>query len=277
MLVDSHCHLNFRKFRDLNTKENSNDFYNIDSVLKRAKASGVTHVLSAGTSIEDSREVLNVSRETFNKFDYPKVYSAVGIHPDHAQETLDTELLDNAIGKLRELALNDDVIGIGECGIDYRIDKSQRSGQLRMFEAQCELSKELDIPLEIHSRCAEEDTIEVLKNGRYRGTIHCFSGSKEFAEKALDLGFYISFSGIVTFKNAKEVQEVAEFVPRDRMLLETDSPFLAPTPYRGQVNEPAFVKNIAGFIANIRNTDFNEICRVTSENFFRLFTKVVAE
>lgn len=277
MLIDSHCHLKFRKFRDLNAKENSDEFYNIDSILKRAKTNGVTYVLSVGTSIEDSREVLNVSRETFSRLNYPKVYSAVGIHPDYAQEALDINSPDDVIKELRKLALSDRVIGIGECGIDYRVDKSQRKSQLMIFEAQCELANELGLPLEIHSRCAEEDTIETLKNGRYRGAIHCFSGSKEFAKKALDLGFYISFSGIVTFKSAKEVQEVAGFVPRDRILVETDSPFLAPTPYRGQVNEPAFVKNIAEFIAKIRNTDFDEICKVTSDNFFRLFTKVVVE
>lgn len=276
MIVDSHCHLDFSKFRDSGFKNYDERYHDVNSVLKRAKAEGISHILAIGTTLKDSIENINVSRETsFNEF--PQIFAAVGIHPDYAKTTVEEYSSKDMKEQLFTMTQEKEVICVGECGLDYRNGKDERTAQLLAFETQCELSNEVKLPLEIHSRFAEEDTLGVLKNGNYRGVIHCFSSSFEFAKQALDIGFLISFSGIVTFKNAKEIQEVAKYVPDDMLLIETDAPFLAPTPFRGKVNEPAFVKKTGEFIANLRETSVEYIYQLTSSNFFKLFDKAVAK
>lgn len=270
MLIDSHCHLDFHKFKSIGFKDYSEEKHSMLPVLRRAKNAEVSHILAIGTTLDDSEENVNIARDWSNDDNLPKIYAAIGIHPDHA---IDYEDVNFVINTLQNLAKNKEVVCIGECGIDYRNGKENRQIQINMFEAQCELAKKLALPIEVHSRNAEDDTIDVLKIDNHQAIIHCFSGTKEFAKKSLDLGFYISFSGIVTFKNAKEIQEVAKYAPLDRILIETDAPFLAPTPYRGLINEPSYVAKIGEFIANLRGMQAKEIFDITAKNFFNIFTK----
>lgn len=287
MIVDSHCHLDFTKFRESGLKNYDEQYHCMQAVLKRAKAEGITHILAIGTTLKDSADNINVSRETisindsavsrgtlFN--DSPKILAAVGIHPDYAKSALNEMSLNDITDELFDMTTSPEVVCIGECGVDYRNGKNERAEQLSIFEAQCELSKSANLPLEVHSRYGEDDTIGVLSNDNYKGVIHCFSGSANFAKQVLDLGFFISFSGIVTFKNAEEIQQVARYVPDCRLLIETDAPFLAPTPFRGKINEPAFVKKTAEFLAVLRNTTPEDIYNITSRNFFTMFDKAVA-
>jgi TatD DNase family protein len=169
------------------------------------------------------------------------------------------------------------VIGIGECGLDYYYDKSDRSAQRERFQAHIDAARDSGLPLVVHTREAEADTAELLERaveeGGVTGVLHCFTGSAELARKALDIGFFISMSGIVTFKNARELQETAKTIPLDRLLVETDSPFLAPVPHRGQTCEPAFVADTAAFVADLRGEPLESLCDATTANFFRLFSK----
>ena len=274
MLIDSHCHLDFHKFKSIGFKDYSEERHSMLPVLQRAKNAGVSHILAIGTTLDDSNENVNIARNVAKNDLVPKIFAAVGIHPDHA---IDYENVNVVINALQDLAKNKEVVCIGECGIDYRNGKENRQIQIDMFEAQCDLAKKLDLPIEVHSRNGEDDTIAVLTNDKYQAIIHCFSGTKEFAKKALDLGFYISFSGIVTFKNAKEIQDVAKYAPLDRILIETDAPFLAPTPYRGLINEPSYVAKIGEFIANLKGMEADEIFDITSKNFFNIFTNAEAK
>lgn len=275
MIIDSHCHLDFSKFRDAGFKNYDEQYHDMQAILKRAKDNEITHILAIGTTLQDSVENISVSRGTLLN-ESPQIFAAVGIHPDYAESTLVDYSSQNAKKLLSDMTKESEVVCIGECGLDYRNGEDHKKEQLLIFEMQCELSAETNLPLEIHSRYAENDTIGVLKNGNYNGVIHCFSSSLEFAKQALDLGFLISFSGIVTFKNAKEIQKVAKYVPDDMFLIETDSPFLAPTPFRGKVNEPAFVKQTGEFLANLRETTVENVYRNTAQNFFKLFDKAIA-
>jgi TatD DNase family protein len=173
------------------------------------------------------------------------------------------------------------VIGIGECGLDYYYDKSDRQAQRERFEAHIDAARQTGLPLIVHTRDAEEDTAEILeaavKRGGVTGVLHCFTGSAELARKGLDLGFFISLSGIVTFKNARDLQETAKWLPADQMLVETDSPFLAPVPHRGQKCEPAFVADTAAFVAELRGVDSERLAESTTANFFKLFSKATGE
>jgi len=256
MLVDSHCHLEFPDFAP-----------EIDAVMARAKDAGVEVCLSIGTKLETFPRV----RETAARFD--NVWCSVGVHPQEA----DKEPLTSA-APLIALTKDPKVVGIGETGLDYYYDHSVRAAQATNFRAHIDAARQTGLPLIVHTRDAEDDTIAILREemaaGAFSGVLHCFTGTQALADAALDLGFYISASGIMTFKNAEALRAVLKGVPLDRLLVETDSPYLAPIPHRGKRNEPSFVAYTARALAELKGVAFEELAAATSENFFRLFTKV---
>jgi TatD DNase family protein len=255
MLVDSHCHLNYPKLVERQGE-----------VLAAARAAGVTTMLNISTRENEWGDIIaTAERET-------DVWATVGIHPHEADQHTDVDT-----AKLVAAARHPRVIGIGETGLDYYYDHSDRAQQQRSFRAHIVAARETGLPLIIHTRDAEEDTHAILADemgkGAFPALIHCFTASQDFADKALALGLSISISGIVTFKNANDLQAVAATVPSDRLLVETDSPFLAPVPHRGKACEPAFVVDTARFLADLRGVPVEELTATTSANFFRLFTK----
>ena len=258
MLADSHCHLNYEGLVEEQ-----------QAVLARARARGVTAMLNIATREREWDAVLATAESE------PDVWATVGIHPHEADQHphIDT-------AKLVERARHPRVVGIGESGLDYHYDHSDRARQQDSFRAHIAACRETQLPLIVHTRDAEEDTLAILGEemgkGAYPGVIHCFTASRAFADSALDLGFYISISGIVTFKNAREIQETAKVVPADRLLVETDAPFLAPVPHRGKRGEPAFVADTLAFLADLRGDDRAELSTLTAQNFHRLFNKTVA-
>jgi TatD DNase family protein len=258
MFVDSHCHLNYKGLVE-----------DQQGVLDRARAAGVSGMLNISTREREWDEVLAVAeRET-------DVWASVGIHPHEADQHPDVDT-----AKLVERAKNPRVIGIGETGLDYYYDKSDRDRQRTSFRSHITASRDTGLPLIVHTRDAEDDTATMLAEemgkGAYKGVIHCFTASAEFAQKALDLGLYISISGIVTFKNAKDLQATAATIPAERLLIETDSPFLAPVPHRGRPCEPGFVADTARFLADLRGEPVEQLAAQTRDNFFKLFDKAVA-
>ena len=255
MLIDSHCHLNYPGLVEDQV-----------GVLARARAAGVTGMLGISTKQHEWHDVIAIAERE------PDVWATVGIHPHEADAYAD---IDTA--KLVEAAAHPRVIGIGETGLDYYYDHSDRAQQQRSFRSHIAASRATGLPLIVHTRDAEADTTAILREemgkGAFPGVIHCFTASREFAETALDLGFYISLSGIVTFKNARDLQETAKIVPANRLLIETDAPFLAPVPMRGKTCEPAFVAHTARFVAELRGVSPEELMRATADNFFNLFGK----
>ena len=257
-LIDSHCHLNYP---DLVERQ--------DEVLAAARARGVGGFLNISTrQSEWSAIVATAERE-------PDVWATIGVHPHEADAHPDL-----GVDALVEAAGHPKVIAIGECGLDYFYDKSDRAAQRDRFQAHIEAARETNLPLVVHTRDAEGDTADMLADavahGGVRGVFHCFTGSAALARKGLDLGFFISLSGIVTFKNARDLQETAKFIPAERLLVETDAPFLAPVPNRGKNCEPAFVADTAAFVAALRGEPFDQLAAATSANFFRLFEKAAA-
>ena len=258
MLLDSHCHLN-----DKGLVEDQ------QNVLERARSAGIGLMLNIATRESEWDAVLATAEQQ------PDVYATVGIHPHEADEHphIDT-------AKLIERAAHPRVVGIGETGLDYYYDHSDRARQQSSFRAHIAASRATGLPLIVHTRDAEEDTLAILREemgqGAYPGVIHCFTASGAFADAALDLGFYISISGIVTFKSAKDLQETAARLPLDRLLVETDSPFLAPVPHRGKSCEPAFVADTARFLAKLRGESVEQLAAATSANFRSLFSKTGA-
>ncbi|MGL5837040.1 MAG: TatD family hydrolase [Sphingorhabdus sp.] len=256
MLVDSHCHLNYKGLVEQEK-----------AVLERARAAGVGAMLNISTRESEWDAVIGLAEREGD------VWASVGIHPHEADQHggITAE-------KLIEKAAHSRVIGIGETGLDYYYDYSDREQQKACFRNHIVASRETSLPIIVHTRDAEEDTAliltEEMEKGSYPGVIHCFTASANFAKITLDLGFYISLSGIVTFKNAKDLQAIAQTIPEDRLLIETDSPFLAPVPNRGKTCEPAFVSNTASFVAALRGVDATEIGKTTTANFLRLFNKV---
>lgn len=252
-LVDSHCHLNYEGLA-----ERQNE------VLANARERGVTGFLNISTRKSEWSDVISVAESNSD------VWATVGVHPHEADSHPDL-----GSAALVDAAKHPRVVAIGECGLDYYYDKSDRSAQRERFQAHIEASRQSGLPLVVHTREAEADTAEILekavKEGGVTGVFHCFTGSAELARKGLDLGFYVSLSGIVTFKNARDLQETTKWLPKDRMLVETDSPFLAPVPHRGKTCEPAFVADTAVFVAELRGDDPEELADVTSANFFELF------
>lgn len=253
MFVDSHCHLNYKGLVEDQA-----------AVLARAKAAGVTGMLNISTREREWDDIVAVAMSS------PGIWASIGIHPHEADEHPD---IDTA--KLVSAARHDRAIAIGETGLDYYYNHSDRARQRASFRAHIAAARESGLPLIVHTRDAEADTAEILGDemgkGSYSGVIHCFTASQEFAETALALGLYISISGIVTFKNALALQDSANRVPDDRLLIETDSPYLAPVPFRGKTNEPAFVRHVAEGLAAVRHTTPERIGELTTRNFFNLF------
>ena len=254
-LIDSHCHLNYAGLAERQ-----------DEVLANARERGVGGFLNISTRKSEWGDVLGAAERNDD------VWATIGVHPHEADAHPDL-----GASALVEAASHQRVIGIGECGLDYHYDKSDRAAQRDRFQAHIDAARETGLPLVVHTRDAEDDTTDILaravKEGGVTGVLHCFTGSADLARKALDIGFYISLSGIVTFKNAKDLQETASWLPADRMLVETDSPFLAPVPHRGQTCEPAFVADTAAFVAELRGEPVEDLAATTTANFFRLFNR----
>ena len=257
MLVDSHCHLDYPDFE--------ND--GLDAVLKRAEAGGVGHFLTISTNIAAFDKVLAVAKN------HRQVHCTVGTHPHHAGDAPELKFSKEDIVNFTK---DEKVAGIGETGLDYYYEHSPVDKQKACFEKHIAAAIETDLPLIVHTRDAEDDTVNILKDagqGNARGVIHCFSGSLDLAKKSLDLGFYISLSGIITFKKAEALREVAKYVPLDRLLVETDCPYLAPEPYRGKRNEPAYVARTAMVLSDIKALSIDAVAAATTNNFFDLFDK----
>jgi len=256
MLVDSHCHLDFPEFAA-----------ELDAVVARAKAAGVGLCVTIGTKMSSFPRV----REVAEHFD--NVWCSVGIHPHEAEG----ELLESA-EPLTEAARHPKVVGIGETGLDYYYEHSPREAQQKNFRAHIAAARETGLPLIVHTRDADDDTILILREemarGPFTGLIHCFTGTQALADAALEIGFSISVSGIATFKNSQALRDVIASVPLDRLLVETDAPYLAPVPVRGKRNEPAFVAHTAEVLARLKGLSTGALAAATTDNFFRLFTKV---
>jgi TatD DNase family protein len=251
VLVDSHCHLNFPELAG-----------DLEEVIVRMQAAGVTHALCVSVSLDSFPEVLAIAERFSN------IYASVGVHPnEHGGAEPIAE-------QLAELAAHPRVVAIGETGLDYYRETGDLAWQRQRFRTHVQAARLCSKPLIIHTRQAPDDTLQILKSeGAHEvgGVMHCFTESLSVAEQAMAMNFYISFSGIVTFKSSRELREVARQIPIERTLLETDSPYLAPTPYRGKTNEPAYVRRVAEEISQIKGLDFDEVARISSSNFFSLF------
>ena len=259
LLVDSHCHLDYL--------ERDND---LDEVVGRARRAGVGRMVTICTKLSEFDKVHGIAKR------YPEVDCSAGVHPHEAGE----EGQDSP-NRLLELAALPEVVGIGETGLDYYYEHAPRDAQQRSFRAHIAAARESKLPLIVHARDADEDTVAILEEeygkGAYPGVIHCFTAGPDLAEVALKIGFYISLAGIVTFKNADSLRETVRKVPLDRLLVETDSPFLAPVPKRGKPNEPAYVVHTAGYLAEMLEVSEEEMARRTTENFHSLFWKAPRE
>ena len=254
MLVDSHCHLDFPDFAEER-----------DAVIARARAAGVATLLTIGTRLDQFPGVRAIAEA------HDDIWCSVGAHPHEAADHAATTAAD-----LAALAAHPRVIGIGETGLDFHYDHSPREVQKLVFRAHIAASKACGLPLIIHAREADDEVARILREeAPPPGVLHCFSSGRALAEAALELGFYISISGIVTFRNAQDLRAIVRDVPLDRLLVETDAPYLAPVPYRGRRNEPAFVAGTAAAVASLKGVDPEELAAATTDNFFRLFEKAV--
>ena len=256
MLVDSHCHLDFPDYAG-----------NVEAVVERARAAGVGVCVSIGTELARFPGVKAVAEK------FPNVWCSVGVHPHEAEK----EPLDDEAALLRE-AVHPKVVAIGETGLDYYYEHSPRPQQQANFRSHIAAGRKTGLPVIVHTRDADDDTIDILGaemgKGVFTGLIHCFTGTQRLADAALALGLYISVSGIATFKNSTALRDVIKTVPLDRLLVETDAPYLAPVPHRGKTNEPAFVVHTAAMLAELKGVSAAELAATTTENFFRLFSKV---
>jgi TatD DNase family protein len=256
MLVDSHCHLDFPDFAEERAE-----------IIARAKAAGVERMVTISTRVKRFEQILAIAEE------YDEVYCSVGTHPHNAAEELDVTTAD-----LVKLAAHPKVVAIGEAGLDYFYDKAPRDAQAQGLRVHIAAARDTGLPLVIHARNADDDMADILREETGKGAfpfiLHCFSSGAELARVGVELGGYVSFSGIVTFKNSAELREIAKDVPRDRLLVETDAPYLAPPPHRGRRNEPAFVAQTAAVLAETIGVSAAEIAEITTDNFFRLFTKM---
>lgn len=258
MLADSHCHLNYKGVAEQQAE-----------VLARARARGVSAMLNISTRESEWDDVIATAERE------PDVWASIGIHPHEADQHPDMQT-----ATLVERAQHPRVVGLGESGLDYFYDHSDRGRQQASFRAHIAAARQTGLPLIVHTRDAEDDTAAILaeemEQGPFTGVIHCFTGTGAFADRAMELGFFISISGIVTFRNARELQETAARLPIERLLVETDSPFLAPVPHRGKPGEPAFVADTAEFLAKLRGEDLPFVQEHTAGNFHRLFAKTRA-
>ena len=257
-IVDSHCHLDFKDFQD-----------DLDLVIKKAYNANVKHMLSISVNLEDFNNVYKVANS------YDNIYCTTGIHPNNVPENKNNELL------FEKLSLNlkkKKVIGVGETGLDFYRNEENRINQIEYFNTHLEVSGLFNYPTIVHTRNAEKDTIncieKAVKKHSTKGLIHCFTSTMELAKKVLDEGFYISFSGIITFKKVDDLIDVVKYVPLDRILVETDAPFLAPMPFRGKRNEPSFVTHTLKKIAEIKRKNVEDMAQITTDNFFNLFSNL---
>ncbi len=254
-IVDSHCHLDFDVLSD-----------DIDGVIARAHEAGVHLMVSISTRVKKFDTILAIAEA------HDEVFCTVGTHPHNAAEELDV-----TAEQLAALARHPKCIGIGEAGLDYFYDNSPRDAQAQSFRTHIAAARETGLPLVIHSRSAEQDTADIIEEemgkGAFKPLLHCFSSGIELAERGLAAGAYLSFSGILTFKSAESIREAARYCPLDRMLVETDAPYLAPLPHRGKSNEPAYTAHTLAHLAEVKKISVEEMARITSDNFFRLFDK----
>lgn len=256
MLVDHHCHLDFPQFEE-----------NRGELIARAHAAGVGVMVTICTRISNLNKLLAISEA------HPTVYCSVGTHPHYADEELDV-----STDEIVRLAQHPRIVAIGEAGLDYHYQKSSKEGQADGFRRHIRAARETGLPLEIHTRDADEDTIEILEeaycDGPFPAILHCYTGGAALARRAVELGLYVSFTGVVTFKKNAALREIARDVPLDRILVETDAPYLAPMPYRGKTNEPAYVVHTAATVAEVKGLTREAFADAATENFFRLFQKV---
>ena len=256
-IVDSHCHLDLVEFKGISA----------DEVIKNAIANNVKILQTICTRITEFEKIYFYAKK------YDNVFASVGIHPNNVDEQPKIKAAD----LIKICSENDKVIGIGETGLDYFYQTAKKENQIESLLEHIEASRKTGLPLIIHNRDSDMDMIKILedemKKGEFKALLHCFSSSKELGLRALDLGIYVSISGIVTFKNALDLQDFVKSAPLNRILVETDSPYLAPVPYRGVINQPAYTRNVAEFIADLRNISKEELFEVTTENFFTLFNR----
>ena len=256
MLVDSHCHLDFPDFKD-----------ELTDVVARARAAGIERMVTISTRVRRQADLLAIAER------FPEVFCSVGTHPHHAHEELDIGTAD-----LVAITRHPKVVAIGEAGLDYHYDNSPREAQEQGFRAHIAAARETSLPLVIHAREADEDMARILRNemnkGVFPAVLHCFTGGRALAFTGIELGLYVSFTGILTYKKTEELRSIARDLPADRVLVETDSPYLAPGKFRGKRCEPAYVTETAKVLAETRGVSPEEIARQTTENFFRLFSKV---
>jgi TatD DNase family protein len=251
-LIDSHAHLDFDRFKN-----------DRDEVIQRAKSNGIINIINVGSNLASSHRSLQLSQQ------YEMIYAVVGVHP-HEAKNLDKK----ALQVLKDLSKADKVVAIGEIGLDFHYDNSPRDKQRDAFRKQLQLAKEINLPVVIHSRDADQDTIKILKEEKMQNhniLLHSYTGGAEMADEALAMGFYFSAGGIVTFNSAQELKNIMQKIPLSRILLETDSPYLAPSPHRGKRNEPMYVKEVGKYIATLKNTTFEKVAETTTQNTKRFF------
>lgn len=266
IIVDSHCHLDM--LQDKTTSE-AQQRQKVDDIVQRAKESNVAYLQTICTRLDNFANILGIAKN------YDNVFASVGVHPSEVDKDIATSK------QLLELASDEKVIGFGETGLDYFYNKddSHQALQRLSFENHIEASQKSSepMPIIVHTRDADDDTASIIssnmKHKAFPALIHCFTASEGFARKMLDLGVYISVSGIVTFKNARELQDIVKFLPLDRILVETDSPYLAPVPHRGKTNEPGFTRHVVEFIADLKEISSEKVAAATTDNFFNLFSK----
>lgn len=259
-LVDSHCHLNYPEF--------VND---IEGTINEAKQNGVNVLQTISTKVADFVHVVNIASKHEN------VFASIGIHPHETDSTLENSSIEKLEDKILQHLSNQKVTAIGETGLDYYYYKSIKKNQIDSFLLHIELARKNNLPLVIHTRKADDDTAKILedemKKGNFTGVLHCFTSSVTLAQKALEMGFYISISGIVTFSNSTELQKIVKTIPLNKLLVETDSPYLAPVPFRGKSNKPAYLKKTAEFIADLKQIPFQKLQHITTENYLNLFNR----
>ncbi|MGB9043600.1 MAG: TatD family hydrolase [Pseudolabrys sp.] len=256
MLVDSHCHLDFPDFST-----------ELDATIARARAAGIGRLVTISTRVKKHAQVLAIAEK------FPEVFCSVGTHPHYSHEETDIDA-----AKLIAISKHPKVVAIGEAGLDYFRNNSPRDAQAASLRQHIAAGRETGLPLVIHSRDCDADMARILREesgkGAFPAVLHCFTGGRDLAFAAVDLGHYVSFTGILTFKNSDALREIAAALPANRIMVETDAPYLAPLPYRGKRNEPAYVAETAKVLADARGVSADEIARQTTENFFQLFTKV---
>ena len=254
MIIDSHCHLDY-----------PNLFNNLDDVIKRAKLNNVNVLLTICTNIESFNKIKIIIEK------YDNVYGTFGIHPHEAKNhtDIDSKFISKSVSNTKK------IVGVGETGLDFFYNHSDKKTQIKSFINHIESASNLNIPIIVHSRNAEADTYEILKsekkNNKLKVLIHCFTGSKDFAKKLIDIGCYISLSGIITFKNSQKLLDAVSIIPIENLLVETDSPYLSPHPYRGKPNEPSFIVHTVDKLSNIKNVPLASVIKNTTQNFYKLF------